>query len=72
MRYEIVACDKCGAREDKKAVTAWTARRGHSRYNGELCETCWAELLDTFHPSARSKSRHKIVITDIEDIPEQS
>lgn len=72
MRLQIVACDRCGVREEKKAVKPWTARRGTSRYTGELCEKCWAELVDTFHPSPMAKSRHQIVITSVEDIPKKS
>ena len=72
MRLQIVACDKCGVREEKKTVKAWTARRGTTRYSGELCEKCWTDLLDTFHPSSLAKSRHQIVITNVDDIPKRT
>ncbi len=72
MRFQIIACDKCGIREEKKTVQPWTARRGHTRYQGELCEKCWAELVEIFHPTTLTKARHQIVITSIDDIPKKA
>lgn len=69
MKYQITGCDKCGVREDKKPVKSWSARRGTTRYSGDLCERCWGELVEEFGLSPLTNSRHKIVITDIDDIP---
>lgn len=72
MRLQIVACDKCGVREEKKTVKPWTARRGSTRYQGDLCEKCFQELVDTFHLSSLARSRHQITVVDINDIPKNA
>lgn len=72
MKIHITACDRCGIREEKKTIKPWTARRGSTRYQGDLCEKCWTELLKTFQPSALSKNRHQIIVTNVEDIPKNS
>lgn len=69
MKIHITACDRCGVREEKKAIKPWTCRRGTVRYQGDLCEKCWSELLDVFQPSTLAKSRHQIIVTDLKDIP---
>lgn len=69
MRFQIIGCDKCGVREDKKPVKTWTARRGTTRYTGDLCDKCWDLLVKEFSVSNMTSSRHQIIITDIDDIP---
>lgn len=69
MKLQIIACDRCGLREDKGAISPWTARRGNVRYTGDLCQPCWDDLLATFKPSNLPKGRHKMQATRIEDIP---
>lgn len=65
VKYQIVACDKCGT-EDQ--VTTWVARRGSRKYPGDLCEACFNDLLKIFQPSTTPRGRHEIVVTRIEDI----
>lgn len=72
MKLHITACDRCGIREEKKAIKAWTARRGSTRYQGDLCDKCWKDLLDTFKLSNLSKSRHQIIVTNVDDIPKNA
>ena len=72
MKLQITACDRCGVREEKKAVKPYTARRGTVRYSGDLCEKCWKDLLDTFNLNALSRSRHNIIAVNIDDIPKNA
>lgn len=69
VKLQIAACDKCGAREEKVRITAWSSRRGSTRYTGDLCDKCWDNLVRTFNPSTLSKSRHQIVVTEVTEIP---
>lgn len=72
MKIQLTACDRCGVREEKKTIKPWTARRGSTRYQGDLCDKCWNELVSTFKPSPLSKNRHQIIVTNIDNIPKNS
>jgi len=69
MKLQIVACDKCGSKEDKKKISEWTARRGSTRYTGDLCDKCFQQLLKEYQPQPTSRSRHTVTATDINKIP---
>lgn len=69
MKLQVIACDKCGSREDKKDISEWTARRGSTRYTGDLCDKCFQQLLKDYGPQPMSRSRHTIEATDINKIP---
>ena len=69
MKLQIVACDKCGSKEDKKVIEEWTARRGSTRYSGDLCDKCFQQLLKDYGLQPLSRGRHSIEATDINKIP---
>lgn len=57
-------CDRCKRRSDEVNVTPWSARRGPARVGGDLCDSCWADVLTTFQPEPVTRTRHKIVVTE--------
>lgn len=69
MKLQIIACDKCGTREEKKPVGEWSIRRGSTRYTGDICDKCFKDFLNEYKPSPLSKGRHVVEATKIEDIP---
>lgn len=69
MRYEIIGCDKCDVREDKRPVRTWTARRGTVRYTGDLCDKCWGELTNTFNLRPMTNARHAVNVVNVDEIP---
>lgn len=69
MKLQIIACDRCGKREDKVKIESWSARKGQHRYVGDLCKNCWDELLSVYQPSNMPRGRHRVQETDLRDIP---
>lgn len=65
-RIQVVQCDRCKVRDDGALITAWSGRRGARKYQGDLCERCWNELVEMFQPSGQGKSRHAIEETPLE------
>lgn len=72
MKVQITQCDRCGKRDNGVQVDAWTARKGTQKYTGDLCGTCWTELLKIFKPSTLAKGRHQVVATELNDIPKNA
>jgi|TARA_B100001093_G_scaffold444013_1_gene446711 hypothetical protein len=67
-----LACDKCGSHETATAIKEWSARRGSTHYLGELCDDCFAKLVQQFKPSARGGGRHVVAETKLEDIQKKA
>ena len=68
-RIQVVVCDRCKVKDEATRITPWTARRGQRRYQGDLCDRCWDELINLFHPSSLARSRHQIEETPLEIVP---
>jgi len=67
-----LACDKCGIHEDDIPIKEWSVRRGSTHYLGELCDDCFAKLVQQFKPSTRGGGRHVVAETKLEDIQKKA
>jgi hypothetical protein len=65
-RIQVVQCDRCKVRDDVETITPWSVRRGARKYQGDLCDRCWTELINMFQPSGQGKARHEIQETPLE------
>lgn len=68
MKIQVLECDRCGARN---GVVTLDGKRDGIPFTGDLCASCWDELVERFgvRPGTRPEKKKFEVLEDVADIP---